>query len=1278
MHRVASLITRLSEVTIRDEHRLRRRLTGRLDDDQLKALEAEIEAAERRVSRRRAAVPPTSYPADLTIVARREEILAAIRDNQVVVISGETGSGKTTQLPKMCLELDLGVRGLIGHTQPRRIAARTVAERIAEELGTPLGHAVGYAVRFTDHVSDETLVKLMTDGILLAELHRDPMLAAYDTIIVDEAHERSLNIDFLLGYLKNLLARRADLKLIITSATIDTARFAQHFGNAPVVEVSGRSHPVEMRYRPIDNDSDQAQAIVAAVGELSSEPPGDVLVFLSGERDIRDTAEVLSHAEEVSPIEILPLYSRLSASEQHRVFAPHTGRRVILATNVAETSLTVPGVRYVVDTGEARISRFNRRTKVQRLPVEAISRASADQRAGRCGRVGPGICIRLYSEEDFAARPEFTEPEILRTSLASVILQMAALDLGDITAFPFLDPPDQRAARDGVALLEEIGALDSQPSAIRIRLTAIGRQLARLPIDPRFGRMLVEAAKEGSLAELLVITAGLSVRDPRERPAEHREAAAESHARFADPRSDFLSILRLWSYVQQRQAELTSNQFRRQCRAEYLNFLRVREWQDLHSQLRRSAAQIGLQENDAPATEDQVHRAALAGLLSHIGLRDPEKAEYRGARDSRFALAPGSSLSRRGPRWIVAAELVETTRTWGRVAAQIDPAWAERLGAHLVSRSHGDPRWDTRRGAALTDERVTLYGLPLVPARAIEYRRVDPVGAREMFIRHALVQGDWPARHHFLDHNDHLIEEVHQLEDHARCSLLVDDDTLAHLYDQRVSDEVASGRQFDQWWGRVRRDRPSLLDFSLAQLIRPGAHVVGREDFPDSWPQGQTDLRLSYIFDPGAPDDGVQVEVPLALLNQIDYSGFDWQVPGRRLELVTALIRSLPRPLRRDLLPAPELALHFLEATGPADGALVSCLERYLQVPPGSCTTASLPPHLLVTFRLAGADGTELDRGKEPAVLQRRWHDVAQAEVAAAIGSMARTGQRSWAFGTIPRRVETAWVGHRLWAYPALVDEGATVGLSAWATQFEQRREMWAGTARLLSLLIPLPAKQLERRLGSRAAPALRAIGYGTLLDLLDDCTTTAFDRELDRNGGPVWDEAAFAALVQEIRRNVTSTAEAVASFSAAIVTLAASIVGRLDGLNSPALQPARQDMQEQLHDLVRPRFVQTTGAARLPDLLRYLRAIDRRLDKLAEDPVRDRDRTERIRHLAAHYDATVASARVPAAASRDVRWMLEELRVSLFAQVLGTAAPVSEQRVRRAIDHLADPGARQ
>ena len=857
------LTDRLDGLTIRDRHRLARRIERAArhgDGDQaareLARLARAIDEAEARRAARTAAVPTVSYPDDLPVSALRTEISAAIRDHQVVVVAGETGSGKTTQIPKMCLELGRGIDGMIGHTQPRRIAARTVAERLAEELGVPLGSAVGYSVRFTDTVSDTSLIKVMTDGILLAEIRHDRLLTAYDTIIVDEAHERSLNIDFLLGYLTQLLPQRRDLKVIITSATIDTARFAAHFA-APVVEVSGRTYPVEVRYRPGREDTEDAagdrdinEAVCEAVHELVADGPGDVLVFLPGERDIRDAADALRTAGP-QDVEILPLFARLSAAEQHRVFLPHPDRRVVLATNVAETSLTVPGVRSVVDTGLARVSRFSHRTKVQRLPIERVSRASADQRAGRCGRVAPGTCIRLYSEEDYASRPEFTDPEILRTNLASVILQMAAIDLGEVEAFPFIEPPDRRSVADGQALLEELGAFARRDG--RLRLTPTGRRLAQLPLDPRLGRMVLEAERRHCLREVTIIAAALSVQDPRERPADQAQAAEELHRRFLVADSDFLSYLRLWDYLAGLQAELSGNQFRKRCRAEYLNVLRIREWQDVAGQIREVYRAEGVHANQEPARGDQVHQALLAGLLSQIGRRDRVRGDYQGARDSRWQIGRASTLARRQPAWVMAGALVETERTWARTVARIEPAWAERLGAHLVRRSFSEPWWDPKRGEAMTEERVTLYGLPVVSGRPVSLSRIDPAAAREIFIREALVHRDWPVELPPLERARAGLEQVRALEARVRRrDLVAGDEALIDFYEARVPPEVTSGRRFERWWRRAEEAAPGVLDVPLSVLIDPEAGPVDLSVFPDRWVQGDLELTLHYCFDPGA------------------------------------------------------------------------------------------------------------------------------------------------------------------------------------------------------------------------------------------------------------------------------------------------------------------------------------------------------------------------------------------------------------------------------------------
>ena len=886
---------------------------------------------------RRAAMPPIKYPPELPVSQRRDQIAEAIRDHQVVIIAGETGSGKTTQIPKICLELGRGISGQIGHTQPRRLAARTVAERIAEELDSPLGETVGYQVRFTDVSADDTLIKLMTDGILLTELARDRQLNRYDTLIIDEAHERSLNIDFILGYLRQLLPNRPDLKVIITSATIDPERFAEAFGGAPIIEVSGRTYPVEVRYRPVEGgeDADQGQAILDAIDELSSEGPGDILVFLSGEREIRDTADLLAGRDR---LEVLPLYSRLSAAEQHRVFerrqASSYARRVVLATNVAETSLTVPGIHYVIDPGTARISRYSRGTKVQRLPIEPISQASANQRKGRSGRTADGICIRLYSEADFESRPEFTEPEILRTNLASVILQMAAIGLGDIPAFPFIDPPDARNIADGLTLLAELNAFKNG------RITGLGRKLARLPVDPRIGRMILEADRNGCVREVLIIASALSIQDPRERPADAQQAADDKHRRFADPDSDFTAYLNLWEYLAERQRELSSSAFRRMCRAEFLNYLRVREWQDLQGQLQRLARDLGVAVNSSSAERALVHQSLLAGLLSQIGMRtEPARltasaqagrgpgtgrrprAEYLGARNARFAIFPGSGLARKTPDWIVAGELVETSRLWARTVASIEPEWVEPLARHLVKHSYSEPHWEKKRGSAVALEKVTLYGVPLVTDRPVGYDRIDPAAARELFIRHALVEGDWQTNHTFFAENRRLLAEAEEVEHRARRrGLVIGEDELFAFYDARIPADVTSAVHFDTWWKQARRSDPDLLTLKASDLLSDAAADVSAGAYPDVWTSESPAIRalpLSYAFEPGTEADGVTVDIPLSRLNQVDPAEFSWQVPGLRAELVTEMIRSLPKALRRDLVPAPDVAREVVTRLGP-------------------------------------------------------------------------------------------------------------------------------------------------------------------------------------------------------------------------------------------------------------------------------------------------------------------------------------------------------------------------
>ncbi|MBK9181152.1 MAG: ATP-dependent RNA helicase HrpA [Acidimicrobiales bacterium] len=1289
---IADLRARLRALTAHDERRLGRRLDRLVrpgdgpPDAALQELAREVEAAEQRLARRLASVPALAYPAALPITERRDELLSAIRDHPVVVVAGETGSGKSTQLPKLCLEAGRGVRGMVGHTQPRRLAARAIATRVAEEIGAELGTTVGYTVRFTDRASEATLVKVMTDGILLAETQRDRLLARYDTLILDEAHERSLNVDFLLGYVKQLLPRRPDLKVIITSATIDTERFAEHFGGAPVIEVSGRTYPVEVRYRPygIDpgDDRDQTLAICDAVVELAGEGPGDVLVFLSGEREIHDTAGALRRLD-LAGTEILPLYARLPSAEQQRIFQPHAGRRVVLATNVAETSLTVPGIRYVVDAGTARVSRYSRRLRVQRLPIEPISQASADQRAGRCGRVAPGICIRLYAEDDLAARPPFTEPEILRTNLASVILQMAALDLGEIAAFPFLDAPDARAVKDGVALLEELDAFDPGAQGTRHRLTTLGRRLAQLPLDPRLGRMVLEAERTGCVREVIVIAAALSIQDPRERPATAAAAADELHARFADEGSDFLSFLRLWDHLRAQQQALSANQFRKMCRAEHLNHLRVREWQDITSQLRQVVAAMGIHGGRVPAEPDQIHRALLAGLLSHIGMREGTTREYRGARDARFVIARGSVLARKPPRWVMAAELVETNRLWARTTARIRPEWAEPLAGHLLRRTYGEPRWDARRGAAMVTEKASLYGLPIVAGRPVPLARVDPAGARELFIRHALVDGDWEAPHPFLRHNRQLLDEVRSLVERTRRpDLVVDDEALAAFYAERIPADAVSGRQFDAWWKRRRAADPDLLTLTRDQLLDPQAGAAAAADFPDRWRQGDLELALTYELDPGSPTDGVTVHVPVAVLDRVGAAGFDWQVPGLRRELVTALLRSLPKPLRRHVSPVADHARAFLAATSPDDGPLLEALARSVAreaatpVPPDSFALDRVPDHLRVSFSVEDDAGRVLAVGKDLDQLQARLRARVREAIAESAADVERTDLRAWTIGTLPRTVETARSGHTVRGYPSLVDEGDHVAVLVLASRADQDRAMPAGTRRLLLLTLPSPRKALAGAVTNELALAMARVGLHGGGQLLDDCAACAVDELVAAHGGPAWDEEGFRALQAALRHRVTPAALAVLDDVGRIVVAWAAIEARLERLTAPSVQASVADVRAHLGRLVHPGFVTATGASRLPDVARYLQAIERRLDRLAGDVARDQQRMRSARSLEQAYQQCRAA--LPAdrrADAEHVRWMLEELRVSLFAQVLGTAFPVSEQRVRRELDRITAAG---
>ena len=1299
---VAQLRNRLDGLSLRDAAHFGRRIKDLRGSspDKLHRLAEQIAAAEAVVAARRAAVPAISYP-DLPVSQRRGDIAAAITAHQVVVVAGETGSGKTTQLPKICLDIGRGIRGTVGHTQPRRLAARTVAQRVADELGSPLGGVVGYSVRFTDRIGDTTLVKLMTDGILLAEIQRDRRLLRYDTLILDEAHERSLNIDFLLGYLRELLPRRPDLKVVVTSATIEPQRFAAHFGGAPIIEVSGRTYPVEIRYRPLEADiavgadsaaddpddpdhevvrteiRDEIEAIVDAVDELQAEPPGDILVFLSGEREIRDTAEALKGRRNT---EVLPLYARLPTAEQQKVFAARTAtnitRRIVLATNVAETSLTVPGIRYVIDPGNARISRYSRRLKVQRLPIEPISQASAAQRSGRCGRTAPGVCIRLYSQADFDTRPRYTEPEILRTNLAAVLLQMAALRLGDVENFPFLDPPDRRSIRDGVQLLQELGAF-----GMAGEISDLGRRLARLPVDPRLGRMILAADTEGCVGEVLVLAAALTIPDPRERPVDREAAARQQHARFADAESDFISFLNLWRYLSEQRKELSGSAFRRMCRDEFLHYLRIREWQDLVGQLRSIAADLGIRASGGalgePADRNRVHAALLAGLLSHVGMRQQDGRDYAGARNSRFVLAPGSVLSKRPPRWAVVAELVETSRLYGRTAARIQPEIVERIAGDLAQRSYSEPHWDADRGEVLAYERVALYGLPLVARRRVGYARVEPVLARELFIRHALVEGDWQSRHDFLAANARLRAELEELEERARRrDLLRDDDDVYDLYDARIPTDVVSARHFESWWKKQRRKTPELLTFTRADLLRTDETVdTGR---PDTWQAGDAALPLSYRFDPDATDDGVTVHVPVDVLARLGGDAFSWQVPALREELVTALIRSLPKQLRRNFVPAPDTARAVLAGMDPDSGTLLKSLQRELrrrtgvEVPLDAFDLTKLPAHLRVTFAVETADGAELARGEDLAALQERFAAAAREAVADTVADgLERRGLRDWPddLAELPRVIEQTVSGRVVRGYPAFVEAGNTVDMRVFATPLEQAAAMASGIRRLLRCSMASPVKAVERQLDTRVRLALGANPDGSLSALIEDSADAAVDILVSE---PIWTRAEFAARRASAAKALVATTLDIVGRVEKVLAAARDIELLIAAPPSPAQHDAINDVRAQLARLLAPGFVAATGRAHLADLDRYLAAMRRRLQQLPHGIVADRDRMTRVHTIEDAYDELLQQLS-PAQQARadvvDIARQIEELRVSLWAQQLGTPRPVSEQRIRKAID---------
>lgn len=1224
-----------------------------------------------------------SYPPELPISERRQELLAAIRDHQVVVIAGETGSGKSTQIPKMCLELGLAENGWIGHTQPRRIAVRSIAERVASELGSEIGGLVGYKMRFTDKVSETTAIKTMTDGILLAEMQHDRRLSKYSVIIIDEAHERSLNIDFLLGYVKQLLPERPDLKIIVTSATIDTERFSEHFDDAPVIEVSGRMYPVDVRYRPPEDEASgealsTTEAVVEAVYELENEAAGDVLVFCNGEREIREVSKALADAK-LRDTEIVPLFGRLSAAEQHRVFdRPDRGRvqrRIVIATNVAETSVTVPGIRYVVDIGTARISRYSNRTKVQRLPIEEISQASANQRAGRCGRLGPGICIRLYSGSDFDSRPEFTEPEITRTNLASVILQMASLGLGDMEQFPFVEPPELRNIRDGIALLEELDAVDPEHGGTKKWLTSLGRELARLPIDPRFGRMVIEAAETGCLREVIIITAAMSVQDPRERPSEKREEAAQFHNRFAEAGSDFLTWLNLWDYLETERRARSNNQFRKMCGQEFLNFNRIREWQDIVRQLHRTAKSFRWQENHTPAQPDVVHQALLTGLLSHIGLRDSATNEFTGGRNARFLISRGSVIGKKPPTWVMAGELIETNRLWAHSAARIQPEWAERAGAHLVKRSYDEPEWDRDRGSAMTIERVTLYGVPLVAGRRVHYRRVDEDTARQLFIHHALVEGDWETHHAFFSQNESVLDEVRRMGARQRRDLFVEYDVLYDFYDQRLAEGVTSGADFDRWWNKRRKRSPRLLDLHLEDIFEADEQVDDGS-FPEVWQSGELELEVDYEFDASSANDGVIVSVPVSLLGHLDAEAFEWNVPGLREELVTALLRTMPKAVRKPFVPIPDTVRAIMPELVESEGNLVESVRQALRrlggepLPADALVIDRLPSHLRPVFRVVSDDGGVLAQGRDLDALRAQLAEEVRDVLAGADHDLVIEGATQWTFGDIPTRFRTEAAGQLIDAFPSLVDTDDSVALRLLADADLQHESMWLGTRRLLRLNVGGVARLLNDQLDREANLAIGASPHGTKVTWVNDAADCIFARLLADAGGPVWTEAEWLGLVDRVRAALPSTTVDLAPSAIEILVRNARLRAKLSTEAMGALAPARQDMLEQLDRLVYAGHLAGVGPDRLADVARYLEGIEVRLEKLPNRVVQDSQRMLKCRALEADFDHYVERL-PPSRALHDLNWALEEFRVASFAERVGTAGKVSEKRIREAMRAL-------
>ena len=1233
------------------------------------------------VEARRAARPAITYDEALPVNARRAEIALAIEQHQVVVICGETGSGKTTQLPKICLELGRGLKGLIGHTQPRRIAARATATRIAQELKSEVGQHVGFKIRFTDKTTPSSYIKLMTDGILLAETQTDPLLRQYDTILIDEAHERSLNIDFLLGYLKSVLARRRDLKLIVTSATLDAERFSRHFDGAPIIEVSGRLYPIETRYRPFDEkkDSDLNDAIVDAVDEAHRTGPGDVLVFLPGEREIREAAEAL-RKHHPPGLEVLPLFARQTAQEQARVFAPHQGRRVVLATNVAETSLTVPGIRYVIDSGLARVKRYSHRNKVEQLQVESIARAAANQRAGRCGRVMDGICFRLYSEEDFNQRAPYTDPEILRSSLAGVILRMKSLQLGDVEDFPFLEAPLPRMIADGYTLLAELGAIDETSK----ELTAVGRELAKLPLDPKIGRMILAAREQGCLREMLVIAAALGTQDPRERPQERAAAADQAHAQWKDEKSEFLSYLKLWVAADAVWKHETSSKQRQWCKANFINWLRLREWRDVHGQLMTLCHEHGWKENQLPANYDAIHKALLTGLLGHIGLINEEDKNYFGARGIKYFIHPGSALVKKAGRWIVAAELVETSRLFARCIAKIEPEWLEQVGAHLIRRHVFEPHWEKGAGQVVAWERVTLHGLTLHAKRRINYGPKDPKLGREIFIRGALLNGevgeDWLRKWRFLQHYQKLKTEIERLEHKSRRpDVLVDDALVYAFFDAIVPEGITTLVAFDKWRREAEQLNPKLLFLDKEQLMRHEAAGITTDAFPSAFEHRGQKYKLTYHHDPGAADDGVTLSLPLTALNQVPQTRLEWLVPGLLKEKVAALLKTLPQKYRHRVQPLDAFATEFCDAEHDQDEALAKALTRAiedkiaLKLPLDALRPGELRPHLFMNFRLLDAHGGTLGFSRNLAELRAQFGDrvtqaFSNAEVKVGADSTVPAAGKStsWTFGALPELLEVEVAGRQVVGFPALVDEGDAVRLSAFDTEDKANAEHRKGLARLFALQLKAQVQAIEK-LPELRAMALQYMALGTEKELKEQLVAATLERCCLMMPLPT-DEKAFAERRDAAKGRILLVAQEIVRLAATILAEQAALQKKLAAAQK-AFPQACADIAAQLAELLPKRFIVATPYERLQHYPRYLKAIVLRLDKAKSDAARDARLLAEWRGLAQSWERdwhAMRKAGVSDGFLLEFRWLLEELRVALFAQELRTPSPVSVKRLQK------------